>query len=205
MNDDPDDYDESCSYLIMYVKCPVLIIHGMKDQVIPHKYSLQMAKRLKNPFQWYPRKADHHNLIINYRYKLFTKLQMFIDSIFSKNSLNDTNESSLLGKYLNKQNPFKIVDIKEEECLIKFFESKNKNNENRVMNEESCIFNHYDKILMKSYYSKMETNIMNRKTGNQTVSTYNNKNTSDYNNQDDENSSYLVELNHMEKTYDILD
>jgi len=119
----------------MYVKCPVLIIHGMKDQVIPHKYSYQMAKRLKNPYEWYPRKADHHNLINNYRNKLFLKLLMFIDNVFFK-SLNNTKESSLLVKYLNKENPFKLVDVKEEESLIKFYESNNKKQEKILMEEE---------------------------------------------------------------------
>jgi hypothetical protein len=171
-----EDLDDPCSFLIMYVKCPLFIVHGIKDQVIPYKYSLQMAKRLKNVYQWYPRKADHHNLIINYRSKLFAKLLLFIENVMNKKSFNTSTASSLLVKYLYKENPFKLVK------------------------EESNIFNHYTHLLMKSYYSKRETNLMQRKTGNETISTNNNKNSTSYLN--DDNSSYLIELNHLKNTCD---
>ena len=58
---------------IIDVSCPIFLIHGQKDEVIPIDQSIQMSKFMKNPYEWHPKNGDHSNILTKYR----TKLNLF--------------------------------------------------------------------------------------------------------------------------------
>lgn len=132
-----------------------------------------MAKRVQNVYQWYPRLADHYNLINNYRYKLFSKIEVFIENVFYKKSVNTSmNNSSLIGKYLNSNSGFKLVDIKEEASFFKTYGKEFNLSGNELTQEnEINIYKTKKENLLKSDHSNKENYLMHRKTENETLST----------------------------------
>lgn len=60
------------------VICPVFIIHGKKDKVIPIEQSEMIAKNLKHIVKWYPTNGTHWNLFTLYRLKTFKKIKKFL-------------------------------------------------------------------------------------------------------------------------------
>jgi hypothetical protein len=77
-----DKYDCFCNLnKVKEVYCPIFIIHGLKDEVIPHKQSIEMSARIRFLYQWYPRHGNHNNILFLYRYKFFTKLKIFFEHI----------------------------------------------------------------------------------------------------------------------------
>ena len=58
--------------------CPVFVVHGKLDNVIPIEHSYDIVKQLKNSMTWYPNKATHSNLTTLYRQKYYAKLKTFL-------------------------------------------------------------------------------------------------------------------------------
>ena len=58
--------------------CPVFVVHGKLDNVIPIEHSYDIVKELKNSMTWYPNKATHSNLATLYRQKYYAKLKTFL-------------------------------------------------------------------------------------------------------------------------------
>jgi hypothetical protein len=78
---------------ISEIHCPIFLIHGHRDNMIPVKQVIEMGKSIRALYQWYPSDGDHNNILIKYRCKFFTKCKMFFDYVkFFKNSQN-TNKS----------------------------------------------------------------------------------------------------------------
>jgi predicted alpha/beta hydrolase family esterase len=88
---------------IKEVSCPVFIIHGAKDQIIPVEQVKEMSKEIGRPYKWYPREGDHNNIMSTYRRKFFNKCKMFFDylRIFFNKQKNDNYEEGSL--FLNKE------------------------------------------------------------------------------------------------------
>jgi hypothetical protein len=79
---------------IVDVSCPIFLIHGKKDMVIPVQESVEMSKYMKHPYAWQPRNGDHNNILTLYRHKFFIKCKSFmciLKNNKSKNSIVDTN------------------------------------------------------------------------------------------------------------------
>jgi hypothetical protein len=64
---------------ILDISCPIFLIHGKKDQIIPVTQSNEMAKYMKIVIEWHPRNGDHSNILTFYRTKFFQKLKYFLD------------------------------------------------------------------------------------------------------------------------------
>jgi hypothetical protein len=78
------------------VHCPIVIVHGQKDEVVPISQSEEMAKCIKLPYEWYPKGGDHSNILIRYRSKFYQKCKFFIEYLnyyFSKRKTNLNNSS----------------------------------------------------------------------------------------------------------------
>lgn len=63
------------------IDCPVFLIHGMQDEVIPYNQSVQMMHKIKHVFDWFPKQGNHSNIISKYRYKFFSKMKLFIEQL----------------------------------------------------------------------------------------------------------------------------
>lgn len=59
--------------------CPVLIIHGKMDTVIPVEQTNLLSKNIKNRFIWQPNKGTHWNLFLCYRSKTYGKMIKFLN------------------------------------------------------------------------------------------------------------------------------
>lgn len=66
---------------IKEVNCPIFLIHGKKDEIIPFSQSEEMAKYIKIKHEWYPKNGDHGNILTKYRLKFFTKCKIFIENL----------------------------------------------------------------------------------------------------------------------------
>ena len=76
-------YDCFCNInKVKEVKCPVFIIHGMKDEIIPHNQSVEIANNVTSKLlKWFPRKGNHNNILSLYRAKFFSKIKLFLEYI----------------------------------------------------------------------------------------------------------------------------
>ena len=110
---------------IQEVKCPVLLIHGRKDEIIPFSQSEEMKNYIKIKHEWFPKNGDHSNILTKYRTKFYLKCNLFLDNLFcfekkrinSKNSLNQS-----FGEYNSNKNKT------QEYCEFKSSCYKNINN-----------------------------------------------------------------------------
>ena len=63
---------------IKSVKCPMLIIHGKKDKLIPQKHSIELVHRAKCKIMvWYPSNGNNKNIYEKYRMKFIVKIKKF--------------------------------------------------------------------------------------------------------------------------------
>ena len=70
------------------ISCPVLLIHGMIDSIIPLKGINKISKLFNKIHTWYPTKGNHNNIIRIYRTEFLNQIKLFIKSIifYQKNS-----------------------------------------------------------------------------------------------------------------------
>jgi hypothetical protein len=61
------------------IACPVFIIHGQKDEVIPIEQVKEMGKRIKTVNEWFPSMGTHNNIFNKFRNKFVTKVKLFIE------------------------------------------------------------------------------------------------------------------------------
>jgi len=61
--------------------CPVLLIHGMQDNVIPQSQSQEMLIKIRHVYEWFPRNGSHSNIITKYRSKFFVKVKTFLEHL----------------------------------------------------------------------------------------------------------------------------
>ena len=68
-------------YNLQDISCSVFIIHGMKDTVIPQISSEEMSKKLSKASCWFPENGDHTNILIDYRFKFYSKCMFFLSNL----------------------------------------------------------------------------------------------------------------------------
>ncbi len=61
------------------VACPIFLIHGRLDEVIPIEQSIEMAQYMRNAYEWHPRHGDHSNIFTKCRSKFFQKCKFFFE------------------------------------------------------------------------------------------------------------------------------
>ncbi|OII72219.1 uncharacterized protein cubi_01552 [Cryptosporidium ubiquitum] len=70
---------------IQKVKCPVFVIHGTADTIIPFNHGEMLYKLSPNKYTpWYVNGANHCNIELNWRGELISKVKQFIDYISPK-------------------------------------------------------------------------------------------------------------------------
>jgi hypothetical protein len=83
--------------------CPIFMIHGKKDEIVPIAQSVEMSKYIKLPYEWFPKHGDHINILTKYRTKFFQKCKFFIEYLnyyFSKKISVNTVSISFAGKHV---------------------------------------------------------------------------------------------------------
>lgn len=108
------------------IRCPVFLIHGVLDDVIPHVQSLEMVNKIKYVYEWFPNRGTHSNITTQYRSKFYAKIKLFLEHLnyFRKNetksftSFEDEAIEGMKNISLN-ENRKKIKNIKCEENYIK--------------------------------------------------------------------------------------
>lgn len=64
------------------VECPIFLIHGQLDDLIPYEQSIEMAKNIKKLYEWYPTHGDHNNILVKYRSKFIQKTNLFLEHLY---------------------------------------------------------------------------------------------------------------------------
>jgi hypothetical protein len=108
------------------ISCPVFLIHGMQDDVIPQTQSFEMMKKIKYVYEWFPTRGNHFNITTKYRSKFYIKLKLFLEHLkYNKNKnsrceLDFSDDCNLDNTKitLNCTRPVKIKNIKCEENYI---------------------------------------------------------------------------------------
>jgi hypothetical protein len=63
------------------INCPILVIHGQKDEIIPYSQGVEICKKIKLLSKWFPSKGTHNNIFTKNRSKFYMKLQLFFDHL----------------------------------------------------------------------------------------------------------------------------
>lgn len=109
-----EKFDVFCNLKkIQEVDCPVFIIHGKKDDLIPISHSEEMLKYIKIHHKWFPKNGDHGNIFSKYRMKFITKCKIFLNN---------------LNCFEGKKNNISRQSIENNSGLIKSDKTKNSNN-----------------------------------------------------------------------------
>jgi hypothetical protein len=83
------------------INCPVFLIHGIQDEVIPHTQSVELMNKIKYVFEWFPNRGNHSNITVKYRSKFYAKVKLFLEHLVyfkkqqNKSDLDITDESNL--------------------------------------------------------------------------------------------------------------
>ncbi len=97
--------------------CPIMVIHGVKDNVIPYSKTLEFVKLLTCEWstEWYPTSADHNNIYKKYRLKFLSKLSNFIDHVnVYKQILDGVTESA---DFMNFNRLNSLINDKNEDIV----------------------------------------------------------------------------------------
>ena len=121
--DDLEKIDVFCNLSkVENIRCPVFLIHGVQDDIIPHSQSIEMINKIKYVYDWFPNRGTHQNITTHYRYKFYAKIKLFIEHLkyFKKNesgSDSDFIEDSVLEKKKISVdgNKKKLKNVKYEE------------------------------------------------------------------------------------------
>ena len=109
------------------LKCPIFIIHGKKDNIIPVEHSFQLAKSVQNLYKWYPKKASHFDLVRIVRHKYYSKMKLFLDIIFRKNLDKIMSDLDLKEIYNANQSMNEKISLISKDFKEKIVQMNNKN------------------------------------------------------------------------------
>ena len=130
---------------LISLACPIFIVHGKCDRSSDYKSSIEFGRQINNLFEWYPRSADHSNILQKYRSKLYIKIKIFFkntestyfNNLVTSHTDNGTETFSIVKSNIIHSNPCKIIHIKFEDDLI----SKNTNQGFLIHNKKYILNN----------------------------------------------------------------
>ncbi len=117
------------------IECPVFLIHGLCDQVIPFKEMNKMLKYFKNVYTWFPSKGTHDNIFTVYRMNFIMQMNLFINSLTSS-KLTSTQTSSIHFKFRFEDDDLMITKNRSGENKGRLFEP---NTISKRLSENECI------------------------------------------------------------------
>ena len=136
---------------IREVICPIFLIHGKKDDIIPFNNCEQMAKYIKIKHEWYPKNGDHCNILTKYRTKFYSKLKTFLNKLEYLD-----NKQYKLNNNECRINLEKQIRQKNHILKDKLFESNT--------NFDILNLNNIDKISVNSYFDNIKVNCVTYET-----------------------------------------
>ncbi len=87
---------------------PTLLIHGMRDRIIPYDQSVKLNKLLGNSTLWTPINGSHDNIFSEYRTKFYIRLKRFINEQMKLdtklNTFKSNNSTNKRNNTTNKNN-----------------------------------------------------------------------------------------------------
>lgn len=132
--EDLDKIDVFCNIRkVVDISCPIFLVHGHRDEVIPIEQSIEMAKFIKNSYEWHPRHGDHSNIFTKYRTKFFQKCKFFFDYISYHNKQRVSSNSYYSNNLVTYPIDKFYKEVMNKEIQVK--ESWYGNGENNKFNE----------------------------------------------------------------------
>ena len=116
---------------IKEIYCPIFVIHGTKDEIIPYDQVVNMSKSIKRVYEWYPKMGDHNNILCRYRKDFYIKCKTFFEYLdtFKKRKDYHENDQQFTLFINNIQIPDDDDDYKKN---INFFLASDKENNGLV-------------------------------------------------------------------------
>ncbi len=136
------DYSNITKEQLRRIECPVFLIHGLCDQVIPFKEMNKMLKYFKNVYTWFPSKGTHDNIFTVYRMNFIMQMNLFINSLTSS-KLTSTQTSSIHFKFRFEDDDLMITKNRSIENKERLFEpnssSKRLSDDERILISEENV------------------------------------------------------------------
>lgn len=139
------------------ISCPVFLIHGMCDEVIPFNQVQELAKQIKVVNEWFPSKGNHSNIVDKYRNKFYSKIKLFCEHLnyyearkakqdlretflskYSKSVIKDDNTSNISPDYL--KNKAKLYSEENQYFMVK------NSHDNKIESKTNNYNNNYYKF-----------------------------------------------------------
>lgn len=119
-----EKYDMFCNLTkAANIKCPVFLIHGGNDEVLPQDHSLQMMKKIKFVYEWFPPRGTHNNILTKYRGKFYSKIKLFFEHLKYNNpqtSASDIEQSRIsLKKGIKCEENYLLTEKENRACTSK--------------------------------------------------------------------------------------
>jgi len=155
------------------ISSSVFIIHGLKDEVIPNKYSQEMRKKILKSIYWFPKEGTHNNIPTLLRDKFYTKILFFFNNIKYNNI---TKEASLNGTSVGNSG----LNVGIKFCSMRLEENYIKTNSSDMLANQKFLFSNSDKVDIQienedeNNNLNMNTNIRNTNLSNGRYDTDNN-------------------------------
>lgn len=136
---------------IQKVKCPVFVIHGTADTIIPFNHGEMLYKLSPNKYTpWYVKGANHCNIELNWRGELISKVKQFIDYISPKPKINLS--KSYYNRDITSISRISTLSSQEFENLYNDIDNYNEDDNEDVY----CDYSEYDIGNQTSYYFNEE-------------------------------------------------
>jgi hypothetical protein len=157
---------------ISNIRCNVLLIHGMKDDVIPVESSKELAKHILSLHEWTPKKGDNGNILTIYRTKFIIKCKSFFEYLNYRKSKSRHNEKyeDANEDYINSciENGFMTLDhlsttpVYNTLQYTDIYEYRKRIQNTHSMTGHSCPFDtKYDENAFNSFKDSSGENIRN--------------------------------------------
>ena len=95
------------------IDCPIFLIHGKKDNIIPYTHSIELSKFIKNIYKWFPTRASHNNILTTQRLKFYQKFKFFIDYLtrFHPKNLVSSHKVNVTDVFIQPNHPLYYMNI----------------------------------------------------------------------------------------------
>jgi hypothetical protein len=145
---------------ISNIKSNVLLIHGMKDDIIPFESSKELSKHILNINEWFPKKGDNGNILTIYRTKFIIRCKSFFEYLNYRKSRSSGKYSDSNDDYINSciENGYIGLDKILSSPVynsFKFGSHRNQSHNTHSMIAFSCPFDSKDSFVNKANDSEV--------------------------------------------------